>query len=331
MTNVRAIVSHEHGDPVEVARVESRDLAAPGPRQALVRMASAPINPADLNKIEGRYGNEPGPLPAVGGGEGAGVVEAIGAEVRGVRAGDMVILPGTVGTWCEACLVDAAALIVVPPGIAPEHAAMLRVNPATALRMLRDMVPLQPGEWVLLNAANSAVGRATIQLARVLGLRTLSLVRREELLADMRALGGDAVLLDDEAWPAAARDILGEAAPRLALNAVGGDSALRLAKVLAPGGTVVTYGAMGRQPLRIPNGLLIFKDIRWRGFWVSQWFREAGAEALAAMWGELFAHAQTGLLRAPVEAVYPLEACAEALAHAQQGGRGGKILFRCTA
>lgn len=329
--NVRAILFHQHGKPTEVARLESCDLPEPQPRQALVRMIAAPINPADLNKIEGKYGLDQPTLPRVAGGEGAGVVEAIGAEVRSVRTGDIVILPGTVGTWCEACLVDAASLVVVPPGIAPEHAAMLRVNPSTAFRMLRDMVPLQPGDWVVQNAANSAVGRAVIQLARDMGLRTLSLVRRPELIEDLRALGGDAVLLDDEAWPAVARDIFGEAAPMLALNAVGGDSALRMANALASGGTVVTFGAMGRQPLRIPNGLLIFKDIHWRGFWISRWFREASPQMLAAMWAEIFSHAQHGLLHAPVEAGYPLAACAEALAHAQQGGRTGKILFRFNA
>ena len=327
---VRAILFHQHGNPTEVAGVESGDLPGPQPHEALVRMAAAPINPADLNKIEGKYGLDRPSLPRVAGGEGAGFVEAIGAEVRRVRIGDLVILPGTVGTWCEACLVDAAALVVVPPGIAPGHAAMLRVNPSTAFRMLRDMVLLQPGDWVVQNAANSAVGRAVIQLARTMGLRTLSLVRRVGLLEELRGLGGDAVLLDDEAWPAAARDIFGEAAPRLALNAVGGDSALRMANVLAPGGTVVTFGAMGRQPLRIPNGLLIFRDIRWRGFWISQWFRAASPQLLAAMWAEIFAHAQRGLLHAPVEAEYPLDACAEALAHAQKGGRAGKILFRFT-
>ena len=119
----------------------------------------------------------------------------------------------------------------------------------------------------------------------------------------------------------------GGAPIQLAFNAVGGESALRLANAVTPGGTIVTYGAMSRQPLRIPNGLLIFKDLRWRGLWITPWSQRATADERAAMFGELFALAQCGRLHSQVERVYPLEACAEALDHAQRSERAGKILF----
>ena len=204
---------------------------------------------------------------------------------------------------------------------------MLRINPATALRMLRDFVKLKAGDWVVQNAANSAVGRAVIQLARANGWRTVNVVRRAELIDELKAAGADAVLLDDDDLPEQISAATGGAALHLALNAVGGDSALRLAKALAPSGTIVTFGAMSRQPLRIPNGLVIFQDIRWRGFWISQWYRKAPPEAVAAMFAELFSLAQRGVLHAPVERIYPLAEAATALAHAAQSGRSGKILF----
>ncbi len=218
-------------------------------------------------------------------------------------------------------------LTVVPPELAVEQAAMLRVNPATAWRMLRDFTELAAGDFVVQNAGNSAVGRLVIQIAKANQWRTISLVRRPELIDELRALGGDVVLLDNDEAKDQIAAVTGGAPVRLALNAVGGDSALRIANALTPGGSHVTYGAMGRQPLRIPNGLLIFKDLRWRGFWVTRWYREASREAEAAMFEGLFALARRGLLHTPVERIYPLSEAVAAVKHAAQSRRTGKILF----
>ena len=323
---VRAIVFHAHGVPEEVARWEETDAPAPAADEVRVRLLAAPINPADLNVIEGKYPIRPA-LPGVPGVEGLGVVENVGLAVKSVRSGDRVLLPHGYGTWREAGVVKAGSVWPVPEGIATEQAAMLRINPATALRMLRDFVALQAGEWVLQNAANSAVGRAVIQIARASGWRTVNVVRRPELVEELKAAGAEVVLMEGDDLPAQIAAATGGAAVRLALNAVGGDSALRLAKALAPGGTIVTYGAMSRQPLRIPNGLLIFQDIRWRGFWISEWYREAAAASIGAMFAELFDLARRGVLHAPVERIYPLAEVAVALAHAAQARRSGKILF----
>ena len=326
MPKVRAIVFHQYGAPVEVARVEEIEVPEPLPDEARVRVLVAPINPADLNTIEGTYPIRPA-LPGVPGVEGVAVVESVGAEVEQVRIGDRVLLPHGFGAWRKAGVAKAGSLRVVPSDIAVEQAAMLKNNPATALRMLRDFEPLAPGDWVLQNAANSAVGRAVIQIAHASGLRTVNVVRRPELVAELKALGADAVLVDGEDLGGEISASTADATLRLALNAVGGESALRLANALAPGGTVVTYGAMSRKPLRIPNGLLIFQDLRWRGFWVSQWYRQASPEACETMFAELFALAQRGVIHAPVERIYPLEEASAALAHAAQSGRAGKILF----
>ena len=326
MPKVRAIVFHQHGAPAEVVRVEDVEVPDPLPDEARVRVLAAPINPADLNTIEGTYPIRPA-LPGVPGVEGVAVVETVGAEVNQVSVGDRVLLPHGFGTWREAGVAKAASLRIVPPDIAVEQAAMLKINPATALRMLRDFEPLAPGDWVLQNAANSAVGRAVIQIARASGVRSVNVVRRSELVDELKALGADAVLIDGEDLAAEISAATAGAPLRLALNAVGGESALRLANALAPGGTVVTYGAMSRKPLRIPNGLLIFQDLRWRGFWVSQWYRQASPKACREMFAELFALAQRGVIHAPVERIYPLEEASAALARAAQSGRAGKILF----
>ena len=327
MPAARAIVYHEHGVPHEVARVETMDRPPPRADEVQVRMLFAPINPADLNVIEGKYPIRP-PLPAVGGVEGLGAILMLGSEVTGLAEGEHVLLPHRFGTWRELGNVRAEDVVRVPGNIAPEQAAMLKINPATALRMLRDFVDLQPRDWLVQNAANSAVGRAVIQIARSAGLHTLNVVRRPELIDELKQAGADAVLLDGESLRETIVRATGGAPIRLALNAVGGESALGLASALAPGGTIVTYGAMGRQPLRIPNGLLIFQDIRWRGFWISRWYETAQREALAAMFAELCALAQRGDLHAPIERIYTIEDVRVALEHAQQSRRSGKILFR---
>jgi len=331
-TNVSAIVLHEFGVPAEIARVESVPLPPLAADGAQVRMLASPINPADLNVLEGKYPIRPA-LPGTPGVEGVGVVEEIGSEVKTVRAGDRVLLPHGLGSWREAGMIPNAdqALWVVPPKVPVEQAAMLRINPATALRMLRDFATLAPGDFVIQNAGNSAVGRLVIQIAKATGLRTISLVRRAELITELQALGGDVVLLDGDEAKEQIAAATGGAKVKLALNCVGGDSALRVANALAPGGTIVTYGAMSRQPLRIPNGLLIFKDQRWRGFWISQWYREAAHEAEAAMFAELFDLAQRGVLHSPVERIYPLSAAVEAIQHAGKSQRTGKILFGAPA
>ena len=117
-------------------------------------------------------------LPATPGFEGAGVVDrARRGRERISTIGALVILPHNIGTWREAVAVKADELVVVPAGIEPVQAAMLKINPMTAWRLLHDYVDLKPGDWVIQNAANSAAGRAVIQIARELGYKTVNVVR----------------------------------------------------------------------------------------------------------------------------------------------------------
>jgi len=289
-------------------------------------MRAAPINPADLNQIEGKYPIR-AELPATPGFEGAGVVVNLEANVTNVAAGALVILPHNVGTWREAVAVKAEELVVVPAGIEPAHAAMLKINPMTAWRLLHDYVDLQGGDWLIQNAANSAAGRAVIQIARELGYKTVNVVRRTELIDELRAEGGDVVLVDGENLREEVKAATTGAPIRLGLNAVGGDSALRLANCLAPGSTLVTFGAMSLQPLKIPNGLLIFKDLRFRGIWINKWYDNATKQQRMEAFQSLFEMAKRGLLKTKVEKSYPLAEARAAVTHAAQGKRSGKIIF----
>src|SRR5213595_761713 len=195
--SINAAVYETHGNPADVLRVESRPWPAPSSDEVLVQMRAAPINPADLNQIEGKYPVRP-ELPATPGFEGAGVVVELGAGMKGLTSGALVILPHNLGTWREAVAVKASELVIVPPEIGPVHAAMLKINPMTAWRLLHGYVDLKSGDWLIQNAANSAAGRAVIQIARNLGYRTVNVVRREELIDELRGEGGDVVLIDSE-------------------------------------------------------------------------------------------------------------------------------------
>ncbi len=326
---ISAVVYETHGKPTEVLRVETQPWPKPAPNEVVVEMQAAPINPADLNAIEGKYPLRPS-LPATPGFEGAGVVAELGANVRNFETGALVILPHNLGTWREAAAVKADELVGVPPEIEPVQAAMLKINPMTAWRLLHDYVDLKRDEWLIQNAANSAAGRAVIQIARELGYRTVNIVRREELVEELRIEGGDVVLIDGESLRDDVKEATSGGQIRLGLNAVGGDSALRLANTLAPGSTMVTYGAMSLQPLKIPNGLLIFKDLRFRGIWINKWYDNATLPERMEAFHPLFEMAKRGLLRTKVEKSYPLSQAKAAVAHAAQGKRSGKIIFDCS-
>ena len=324
--SISAAVYQTHGNPADVLQVETRPWPTPAAGEALVKMSAAPINPADLNQIEGKYPVRP-QLPATPGFEGAGVVLESSTGVNGLTSGALVIVPHNVGTWRDAIAVKAEDLVIVPDGIEPVQAAMLKINPLTAWRLLHDYVDLQKGDWLIQNAANSAAGRDVIQIAHELGYKTVNIVRRAEVVDELCAEGGDVVLVDGDNLREEVKSASGGASIRLGLNSVGGDSALRLANCLAPGGTLVSFGAMSLQPLKIPTGLLIFKDLRFRGIWINKWYDNATSSERIETFRPLFDMAKRGLLKTKVERAYPLSEVKAAVAHAAQGKRSGKIVF----
>ena len=323
----RCLLLAENGPPTEVVRVADHQLPDLGPHDVRVRMHLAPVNPADLNVIQGNYGRKPR-LPCIPGHEGAGVVEAVGPEVVSLSVGDPVIPLLGAGTWTQHLVAAEHFFAKLPAAIDLAQAAQLRINPVTAWLLLREFTPLVEGDWIAQNAGNSAVGRALIQIAKKQGIRTLSFVRRPELIAELTDLGADAVFLDDKDGLEAARARLGTDKVHLAANAVSGDSAIRLMDLLAPGGTLVTYGAMSLKSLKVPNGFLIFKDLHLRGLWVTRWLEHAGADRLYEALEPLAEMMLAGELHLPVEAVVPFQECQRALARAAESGRAGKILLQ---
>jgi mitochondrial enoyl-[acyl-carrier protein] reductase / trans-2-enoyl-CoA reductase len=322
--NCHRLIFQQTGKPEEVLELSSFVPPALAQGEVWVRILAAPINPADLNMIEGTYGVK-SVLPGTPGIEGCGVVEA--SRNADFTTGDRVIFLRRSSTWASHVVVAGDALFKLPSHIDLLQAAMLKVNPATAWQLLHRFGSLESGAWIVQNAGNSAVARCVIQLARDLEIRTISFVRRPEVIAELRELGADEVLIDDEAGLASAREILGGANAALAYNAVGGDSALRLMKLLRQGGCHITYGAMSRKPVTISNSLLIFRDIQLRGLWVSRWIEQAPREEVVEVYTHLAARVAAGRLTQSVDSTFQLGAFHEALARLEAPDRSGKILF----
>lgn len=322
----RAVYDTRGPVPHELIRCVEAAPAPVGAGEARVQVLAAPINPSDVLTLTGQYGLLP-PLPAVGGNEGVGRVVELGEGVAGLAIGQTVLLPIGIGTWSTEVVAPAKQLLPLPEGADPRQLAMLTVNPPTARLLLSEFLDLQPGEWVLQNAANSAVGGYLIQLAKARGLKTANIVRREDAMPGVLAQGGDVVLLDGPELGKRLREATGGARPRLGIDAVGGGATERLAQALAEGGTVVNYGAMGGERCEVSPNSLIFRDITLRGFWLSKWLKAAGSAERAALFTELAQGIARGELSAPIQASYPLEQVAEAVRAAAGGGRSGKILI----
>ena len=294
--------------------------------QALIKVLAAPINPSDVLTLTGGYGILP-PLPAVGGNEGVGVVAALGPGVTSPPVGQTVLLPVGGGTWATHLVADAKKLMPLPNDVDPLQLAMMTVNPPTAYLMLREFVDLAAGDWVIQNVANSGVGEYLIQLARIRGLKTVNVVRRESAVAAVKAMGGDVVLVDGDDLSKRVASATGGAKIRLGIDAVGGTATDHLAGCLTEGGVLVNYGMMSGEPCVVSPASFVFRDVTLRGFWLAMWFRKATPAQQMAVFGELAKLIATGKLKARVHATYDISQIKDAVAAAAAGERDGKILI----
>ncbi|XP_018554159.1 enoyl-[acyl-carrier-protein] reductase, mitochondrial [Lates calcarifer] len=302
----KALLYRRHGDPSQIVKLEEVDLPLIGAKDVLVKMLAAPINPSDINMIQGTYAILPD-LPAVGGNEGVAQVIEVGSQVNSLKKGDWVIPKDAgLGTWRTEAVLAEDSVISLPNDIPLLSAATLGVNPCTALRMLSDFEDLKPGDTVIQNAANSGVGQAAIQIAAARGINTINVVRdRPEFtqLSDrLKAMGATHVIKEETLRRPEIKELFKTCPkPKLALNGVGGKSATELLRHLQVGGSMVTYGGMAKQPVTVPVSALIFKDVKVRGFWVTQWKRDHSNDerALRAMLDELCSLIRQGKLMAP--------------------------------
>lgn len=312
------LVYSAHGDPMKVVCLESEPLREPQTDEVLVKLLAAPVNPADINTIQGKYPVKT-VLPSVPGNEGVAEVISVGSNVEEFKKGDRVIpFVNALGTWRTHLLASKNNLLKVPDNLGIVEAATLMVNPCTAFRMLRDFVNLKPGDTVIQNGANSACGQNVIQICRTWGLRSVNVIRDrpeiKELKAFLTQLGADCVLTEEELRKTDVFKTGKVEKPKLALNCVGGPNALEILRHLQKGGTMVTYGGMSREPVTVPTSALIFKDVRIRGFWMTQWSQEnADNVDRFEMFEELIAMIMSNELQGPACKMIRFEDYKEAL------------------
>jgi NADPH:quinone reductase-like Zn-dependent oxidoreductase len=314
-----------YGEPEDVARcVEAPDPGPPDADEVLFDVLAFPINPADISFCRGRYRLKP-PLPATPGAECVGRVRAVGARVGHVRPGDLVINLQR-ENWAQQRLTPGHDVIPLPPGIDLPQAAMIRINPPTALLLLTDIVDLKDGDWLIQNVANSAVGRLVIRFAHARSLRTINVVRRDDVIGELRALGADSCLVDGPDLATAARQASGGAAIRLGIDAVSGPATARIAGCVADGGTVCTYGSMSREDPVMGSAELVFRGVNLTGFMLGRFLARRSPEQIRSLYADIAAQVANGTVHVPVGHVYPIEDIRSALVHAQRPGHDGKIL-----
>ena len=323
---MRALIHSTFGDPTEVLEVAERPLPEPGEREVRVRTVLATIHNHDLWTIRGTYGFKPD-LPAASGTEAVGIVDAVGEGVDTLKVGQRVS-GGTFGVWAEYFVAKAAGLIPVPDAISDETAAQLVSMPFSALALL-DSLDLEPGDWMVQNTANGAVGKLVAQFAPARNINVLGLVRRDAGIDELSALGIHHIVSTESAdWRARAAEVLDGAEPRAAVDSIGGKAAGELLSLLGEGGTLVSFGAMESGLLQISSGDLIFKQATVRGFWASTVSRTMDAATRDRLFRELLERVGSGDVPLPVEAVYPFEQARDAAAASAVPGRAGKILLR---
>jgi NADPH:quinone reductase-like Zn-dependent oxidoreductase len=321
---MKAIQIEAFGDPAQVVKtVDIPDVGAPAAGEVVIAVEAAPINQYDFTMIAGDYGYRPR-LPAIMGTEGAGRVVAVGAGVTHLTEGDRTLVPFLHPTWAERIKTDAPWLRPLPPGDINQF-AMIGVNPPTAYLLLTDIVELPRGSWVIQNGANSGVGRAAIAIGKSLGLQTVNVVRRDEVVAEMKALGGDVVLLDGPDLAKRVAVQTGNAPITLALDGVSDTSPMNLMNCLSENGVLVSYGQTSRKPMLVQPHNLIFKKQTIRGFWLRHWYQSAKPDEIAAMFDQLAPLVAAGTISTPVAATYGFDQVGEAITKAAQSS--GKVLF----
>jgi NADPH:quinone reductase-like Zn-dependent oxidoreductase len=322
---MKSIQLKNTGQPADVLHVVQKPTPQPASGEVLIKIIASPINPSDISFVQGRYGIRPD-LPSGAGFEGVGLVEAVGEEVR-LPVGSKVSFTG-VGSWSEYIVVNQKAAIPLPEALPDNIAAQLFVNPFTAWAMVEES-GVQAGEWLMITACGSAYGKLVIQLCQKKGIKTIGTVRRDDLTTDLKKLGlNEVVNTETENLPQRVSEITEGQGVKCVLDSVGGTTTEEAMKCVAQGGKVLIFGLLSQKNPRLEVGLMIFKEITIKGFWLTEWMRTADTQVRTQVAQNVIGWLASGEVELPVEATYGLDEIARAVVHAEAPGRWGKILVK---
>ncbi|MBP0437139.1 zinc-binding dehydrogenase [Tianweitania sediminis] len=307
----------------EALGVVDKPLPEPAKNQVRVRMLLSPIHNHDLMIVKGVYGTLP-TLPAVPGTEAVGIVDALGEGVTGVQVGQRVTGNGA-GTWAEYYLAEAPFLTAVPENLDNETACQLMSMPLSAKMILADL-DVKEGDWIIQNAGNGLVGKLVSRFGKKRGINVISLVRRDDAVAELAQHGVDTVVSTEAPdWRDRVKEMTGGAPIIRALDSVGGEAAGDLLDLLGDGGELVNFGALSAKSIKVSPSQLLFRGLRLRGFWAAK--PSLSRETVLALRKELLDEAAAGELHLPVERQFSLDEIGDAVQASQTPGRKGKIVL----
>ncbi|WP_165219819.1 zinc-dependent alcohol dehydrogenase family protein [Aquisphaera insulae] len=326
---MKAVVFERFGEPSEVVEIRDVPLPEPGPGEVRVRMIATPVNPSDILVVRGRYGVLP-KLPATPGFEGVGIVDKAGPGLLGrwVEGKRVAVINSAGGNWAEYAVIPARQARPVPADIPDDQVATFFVNPATVIALARHVLAVPKGEWLLISAAGSTLGRMLIRLGRHDGFRTLGVVRRPEAMEELRRLGADAVVSSSEGpVEDQVRAITGGKGPRFALDPVGGEAGAAIFRAMGDGGKLVLYGSLTGEPIPVDPRQVISARKSIQGFWLGHWMRERSIPGALLVFRQIANLIRAGVLESEIGGRYPLEQIREAVTQAEAVGRSGKVLL----
>jgi len=261
-----------------------------------------------------------------------GIVEKCGSGFLAKRLlGKRVAVAGGPpnGTWQESVVVNAKRAVVVPDRIDDEQAAMFLANPISACALVRDVLRVPRGAWLLLTAAGSTLGKGIVRMGRRDGFRTICVVRSDANTEQLRALGADVVVdtSRDDLVAEVAR-ITGGRGVRYALDCVGGELAADVVRCLGLGGHLVLYGTLATGPIPVAVRDLMMPMARVSGFYLGNWLSQQSPLKMLGLLRTVRKLALEGVFETQVTDTFPLDEVSQAVTTAIAPGRTGKVMLR---
>ncbi|MDR7131918.1 NADPH:quinone reductase-like Zn-dependent oxidoreductase [Algoriphagus sp. 4150] len=324
---MKEVIFEETGRAADVLKVREAPAPEPKAHEVQIEVKARNINPSDLMFIRGRYGIQPD-LPSSAGFEAAGIVSKADAEGTfpvGTRV--MFTAQGTnMGTWREFIVLPVKQVIPMPEGMSFEVACQAFVNPVTAVAMVNKS-GLKAGEWLLITAGASAFGKFAIQVAKNKGIKVACTVRHDEQKKRLANLGADLVInTEKEELKNVIRENVGEGVS-VVFDAVGGELGAEALSCIKKFGTMYVFGMLSMQNLPLNTGMMIFKEVKIEGFWLSSILQRISDGDRAELYKETQSFLMQDDAKAEVAEKFPLTEVKAAIEAYNKPGRNGKILL----
>jgi NADPH:quinone reductase-like Zn-dependent oxidoreductase len=326
---VRAVFFSGTGD-ASILTLREVPPRAPGQGEARLRVTSAGLNRADANYRAGKYLIRT-PGESRSGFEGAGIVEAVGPGTTHVKVGDRVgVLPSsfdvaTEGAAAETMTVSEALLVPTPSTVGDRDAGAIWMQYLTAWGALVDVAAIGPGDWVVVPAASSSVGIASIQLCRSRGARVIATTTSAEKVDALRRFAPDAIVdTRAEAYVERVRQITDGRGARVVFDPVFGPIVNDHLRIAAPDGIVFVYGVLDSTPLELHAGPLLRKNLRLQGYTIGPLLADP-ARRMHAVAG-ITAHLERGDFAPVIDSYFPLHRIQDAHRRLESNRQLGKVV-----